>query len=38
MDLREIWWECVDWVCVADPVAGFCERGSETLGSIKYRI
>jgi hypothetical protein len=36
MDLREIGWERVDWIYLAqDPLAGSCEYGNETLGSIK---
>jgi hypothetical protein len=31
INLREIVWDDVDWVYLA----GFCEHGNETLGSIK---
>jgi hypothetical protein len=38
MDLREVGWEAVDWIYVAqdrDQVAGCCERGNEPSGSTK---
>jgi len=36
--LREIGWECVHWILLAqdkEPVAGCCERGNELSDSIK---
>jgi hypothetical protein len=38
MDLREIGWEVVDWMHLAQEggkVAGCCENGNETSGYIK---
>jgi hypothetical protein len=37
MVLREVGWECVDWVIRLriGRVAVFCEHSNETLGSIK---
>jgi hypothetical protein len=38
MDLREIGWEVVDWIHLAQdsgPMAGCCEHGSECSGSIE---
>jgi hypothetical protein len=37
MDLREIGWEGVDWIHLAQdiPVVGSCEDGDEPSGSIK---
>jgi hypothetical protein len=36
MDLREIGMDRVNWIWLAgDRVQGFCEHGSEPLGSIK---
>jgi len=40
IDVREIGWECVDWIYLAQdkgPVAGCCEHGNEPSGSIKGR-
>jgi hypothetical protein len=38
MDLREIGWDGVDWIELAqdrDPVEGSCEHDDETSGSLK---
>jgi hypothetical protein len=35
MDLREVWWERVNWKHVAQPVMGPCEHGNVHPGSIK---
>jgi hypothetical protein len=38
MDLKEIWWDGVDWINPVpqiEPVAGCCENGDELPGSIK---
>jgi hypothetical protein len=36
MDLREMGWQGVDWIHLAQaPVAGYCEHGSEPSGCIK---
>jgi hypothetical protein len=34
MDLREIGWDAVDWIDMAQE--GSCEHGYEPSGSIKY--
>jgi hypothetical protein len=39
MDLKEIGWESVDWIYLAqdrDQWLDFCEHGNEPSGSIKY--
>jgi hypothetical protein len=38
-DLREIWWEGVDWIHLAQDrwMVGSCEHSNEPLGSIKGR-
>jgi hypothetical protein len=38
MDLREIGWDCMDWIDLArnrDQWMALCEHGNETSGSIK---
>jgi len=38
MDLREIWWEGLDWDSFGSgygPIGGFSERGTEPSGFIK---
>jgi hypothetical protein len=38
MDLREVGWEVVDWIHLAQdkgPMAGCCEHGKKLLGSKK---
>jgi hypothetical protein len=34
MDLREIGWDDIDWIELAQE--GSCEHGNESSGSIKY--
>jgi hypothetical protein len=36
IDLREIGWDCMDWIDVAQ-VMGSCEHGNESSGSLKCR-
>ena len=38
MDLQEIGWEAVDWICFSGyaRVVGFCECGNEPSESIKF--
>jgi len=35
MDLREIGWDVVDWLHLAEDRAGSCEHDNELSGSIK---